>query len=235
MNPEDPKYTKDAKPRSPFTSAHLDGEGDAGDRASLSNEAGLAWLRLSGALRRAVGSAVELDANAESLNELATAAERFANEMEIHATGRKVPLFGSGGVLEEGDLGAMMPFSPVLGEFNPASPPLEFRHEDDRVVGRARFGSTSQGAPGLVHGAVISGIYDELLAMANLMEGVPGPTAKLTIRYRKPTPLHTDLRFEAWVDEKQGRRVHARGRCLDGDRVLTEAEGIFIRIDHLES
>lgn len=227
MTSEDQKGTGS---RRPFAAAHIDSEMSAGEGAMLSVETGLEWLRLSAALRRAVRSAVELDASTETLRDLADAAERHADQLEAHATGRKVPLYGSGGVLDEDDLGAMMPFSPVLGKFNPISPSIEMRHEEGKVVGRVRFTSSYQGAPGLVHGAVISEIYDELLAMANLMEGVPGPTARLSIRFRKPTPLDTPLRFEAWVDEKKGRRVQTHGRCLDGDLLLTEAEGVFVQM-----
>lgn len=234
MSNHDSKGGDSETSASPFAAAHLDGELNAEERTVMSDEAGREWLRLSAALRRAVRSTVELDTSVESLRALAEDAERFADTIEVQATGRRVPLFGSQGIPDQDDLGALMPFSPVLGKLNPISPGIKFRHEQDQVVGRVTFCSSYQGAPGLVHGAVISSIYDELLAMANLMKGVPGPTAKLTIRYRKPTPLHTPLRFEAWVEEARGRRIHTRGRCLDGDRVLTEAEGVFVRIDGLK-
>ena len=39
-----------------------------------------------------------------------------------------------------------------------------------------------------------------VLGAAQTFSGAPGMTGTLTIRYRKPTPLHTDLRFEGRFD-----------------------------------
>jgi len=38
------------------------------------------------------------------------------------------------------------------------------------------------------------------------------------------------LRFEAWQDRVEGRRVYTRGRLLVGDRMTVEAEGLFILV-----
>ena len=58
--------------------------------------------------------------------------------------------------------------------------------------------------------------------------GTAGPTASLQLHYRRPTPLQVPLRFEAWQDRVEGRRVYTRGRLLVGDRTTVEAEGLFI-------
>jgi acyl-CoA thioesterase FadM len=70
----------------------------------------------------------------------------------------------------------------------------------------------------------------QILAIANLANGVGGPTASLTVTYKRPTPLHTPLRFEAWTDRIDGRKVWARGRCHAGDELVSESEGLFICI-----
>jgi acyl-CoA thioesterase FadM len=56
-------------------------------------------------------------------------------------------------------------------------------------------------------------------------------TGTLTIRYRKPTPLDTELRFEAAVQRVEGRKIFAEGRLYAGDVLTAEAEGIFISVD----
>ena len=61
--------------------------------------------------------------------------------------------------------------------------------------------------------------------------GQPGMTGTLTIRYRKPTPLDTDLRFEATVQRVEGRKIFAEGRLYAGDVLTAEAEGVFIAVD----
>ena len=55
-------------------------------------------------------------------------------------------------------------------------------------------------------------------------------TGTLTIRYRSPTPLHSPLRFEAWVTGVEGRKIYTAGHCHAGDLLTAEAEGIFISI-----
>ena len=40
---------------------------------------------------------------------------------------------------------------------------------------------------------MIAETFDEMLGAANIVAGNPGMTGTLTIRYRKPTPLRTDL------------------------------------------
>jgi acyl-CoA thioesterase FadM len=56
-------------------------------------------------------------------------------------------------------------------------------------------------------------------------------TGTLTIRYRKPTPLHTDLRIEATIERIEGRKTFCVGTMYAGDLVTAEADGVFIRVD----
>jgi acyl-CoA thioesterase FadM len=60
-------------------------------------------------------------------------------------------------------------------------------------------------------------------------------TASLTIHYRRPTPLYTDLRIEAHTDRVEGRKVYTKGSILAGDLVTAEAEGLFIQIDFIKA
>ncbi len=50
------------------------------------------------------------------------------------------------------------------------------------------------------------------------------------MRYRKPTPLHTELLFEGRTDRKDGRRIIAKGTLDAGGEVTAEAEGIFVTL-----
>ena len=53
----------------------------------------------------------------------------------------------------------------------------------------------------------------------------------MIVRYRKPTPLHTELRFEAELVRVEGRKIFTEGRVRAGDLVTAEAEGIFVSVD----
>jgi hypothetical protein len=55
-------------------------------------------------------------------------------------------------------------------------------------------------------------------------------TGTLVVKYRKPTPLHTELFFEAEIVRIEGRKIFTRGECIANDVMTAEAEGIFISI-----
>jgi acyl-coenzyme A thioesterase PaaI-like protein len=79
-----------------------------------------------------------------------------------------------------------------------------------------------------VHGGVIASLFDELLGIVNIAAGLGAMTGTLTIRYRKPTPLLTDLTFEGRPTGVDGRKVYAEGSLYAGGELCAEAEGIFI-------
>jgi acyl-coenzyme A thioesterase PaaI-like protein len=82
-----------------------------------------------------------------------------------------------------------------------------------------------------VHGAIIAASFDMLLGLANVASGNPGMTGTLTVRYRRPTPLHTDLSFEARTGERTGRKVIATGTLYANGELTAEAEGVFIALE----
>jgi acyl-coenzyme A thioesterase PaaI-like protein len=99
------------------------------------------------------------------------------------------------------------------------------------VHGRAVFGSAYEGPPGHVHGGYVAAAFDEVLGFANALSGTPGMTGTLTVRYRQPTPLHTELRFEARFERAEGRKIFTSGQLFAGDTLCAEAEGLFIAVN----
>ena len=55
-------------------------------------------------------------------------------------------------------------------------------------------------------------------------------TGRLTVNYRSPTPLETELRFVGWLERVEGRKIFTSGELWAGDRLCAEAEGLFISI-----
>lgn len=178
------------------------------------------------AIRRQVAACVELDADPEELRCLADEATTFAERLEAAAPGKRVALV-EGRVIGEETM-HYLPFSPIMGRLNPASIGIEIERDGKGVQCEMRLSEVVEGGTGLVHGGVIAAIYDEVLAAANLIQKVGGPTGQLSIRYKRPTPLYELLRFEAWVEDVVDRKIRTRGRCLAGDTVVSEAEAIFV-------
>ena len=130
--------------------------------------------------------------------------------------------------------GDYLPRSPVVGESSPLSPRLEWDGitlPDGRrgIEARGRFGAAYEGPPGFVHGGWVACTFDELLGIANIESGNPGMTARLTIHYRKPTPLFREIVVRAWVDRVEGRRIMSSAQMFDGDTLTAEADGIFVQ------
>jgi len=133
--------------------------------------------------------------------------------------------------LTDTDPHVYFPFSPMVGWYSPLSPPLECVIRDGTLVGHARLGAAYEGPPGCVHGGIIAGLFDEVLGIANIAAGHGAMTGTLTIRYRSPTPLYEELRFEGRTDRVEGRKVFAVGTLHAGERLCVEAEGIFVHVD----
>jgi acyl-coenzyme A thioesterase PaaI-like protein len=117
---------------------------------------------------------------------------------------------------------------PVIGLSNPIAPPVQVDIVDGVVHGAATFGRPYEGPPGHVHGAVIAAAFDMLLGLANLASGNAGMTGTLTIRYRSPTPLNTEVRFVAGFDHSERRKTFILGTAHAGDVLVAEAEGVFV-------
>ncbi len=182
--------------------------------------------RLVRALRASTLASVTLDASTDALRALADRAEALAGALAPFAAKRPFPAYSA----DPTDL----PFSPVSGPFNPMAPEVAFVTEGDapkHVIARVRFSDAYEGPPSYLHGGLVASMFDQVLAFANRANGVGAMTVSLAVRYRRPTPLNTELRFEAWTVRVEGQRVFARGECHAGDELLTECDGVFVRVD----
>ena len=114
---------------------------------------------------------------------------------------------------------------------NPFAPPIQLTVTDNKVVGHANFGSTFEGFSGTVHGGFVAAAFDQVLYMAESITGLPAMTATLTVRYRSPTPLLTELTLIGEVDRIEGRKIFTRATVSANGVVTAEAEGLFIALD----
>lgn len=117
----------------------------------------------------------------------------------------------------------------VIGLRNAVAPPLRIaRTPDGKSWSDFHLGPQYEGPPGLVHGGVSALLLDQLLGEAAAAGGAPGMTGRLTLTYRRPTPLG-DLSGEAWIDRVEGYKTTVKGHLKDSEgRPTVEAEGLFI-------
>ena len=124
----------------------------------------------------------------------------------------------------------LFPTSPVIGRANPLAPPAQVWWQDGELRGRVRFAYAYEGPPTCVHGGVIAAVFDEILGAALIMNGNPGMTGTLTVRYRRPTPLQADIDLVARPTGVDGRKLYVEGALYYAGELTAEAEAVFIKV-----
>jgi acyl-coenzyme A thioesterase PaaI-like protein len=185
--------------------------------------------RLARAMRLVIERLVPSNAPEDELRRAADGRERYAEVLKAHPRLRNFHYAESA---TAGDVGAFFDQSPLIGMANPLAPPITIgRSGECSIVGTANFGSAYEGPPGCVHGGFVAASFDEVLGYVQSLSGNPGMTGTLTIKYRRPTPLHTELFFEAEIMRVEGRKIFTTGRLFAAGVLTAEAEGLFISID----
>jgi acyl-coenzyme A thioesterase PaaI-like protein len=100
--------------------------------------------------------------------------------------------------------------------------------------GYVRFDERHQGAPGIVHGGLVSAALDEACGLLATWFRFPAVTARIFVRFRRPVPINTELLVRAMVESTSGRRIRTRAELLDGHDILAEAKAAFlhVRLEH---
>jgi acyl-coenzyme A thioesterase PaaI-like protein len=183
--------------------------------------------------------AADLDAIADELNALAD---------KLALTARSSRYSGTAGLAAGADAtnAAVLETHTVIGRSNPIAPPMtidergrgsDAEHDERRrvrrlghvVTARVTYGHQYEGPPGCVHGGMLATAFDIVLAMSAAACGQLLVTGTLTVRYRRPTPLHAELRFEGRLAGVDGRKVRSTATVTNADGDVTaEAEGIFL-------
>ena len=122
----------------------------------------------------------------------------------------------------------------VCGLKNPAGLHTSFFEvEGDQLVGLFTPCDEHQGYPGRLHGGVSAAILDEAIGRAmNVTDpDVWGVTVEISIRYRKPVPLDTELRVVGRITDQNRRMFEGTGEILLADgTVAVEGKGKYIKL-----
>jgi len=119
----------------------------------------------------------------------------------------------------------------VAGPANPASVEFRSRREGDEAVADVRFGRAFEGAPGRVHGGLVAAVFDDITGFALSIAREPGFTGRLTVSYRAPVPVDTDVVFRARYRDRDGRKLYVNAEARAGETVLATAEALFILVE----
>jgi hypothetical protein len=189
-------------------------------RWSFGDEPLPAALELAPLLRSVAGLVLSLEAPHPALARLATALREADAELRRVAPADLLPRVGA----HAGSDGRVyLDHSGDAGVFNPCFPTYRIQVDGDRASGTVAFPVVYEGPPGLVHGGFLALFFDAVVQHHNCELGLAGKTTSLAVRYRRPTPLFTELAFEVERSVADG-RIRSTARLALGGAVLCEAE-----------
>jgi len=122
------------------------------------------------------------------------------------------------------------------GDDNSAGLHLKFLvDEEQRILCRVRLAAQFQGPPGHAHGGIIATLLDEAMSKANRFRNIVAMTRHMSIDYRRPVPLQTNLVLEGWSEKDTGSTSGRKHQCSAEIRdasgtVLASATGIFVEV-----
>lgn len=132
------------------------------------------------------------------------------------------------------ELGQHYPMCFACGEEQPNGLHLRM-FADEGVAVRAQFevGPPHQGAPGLIHGGLLSLAFDEVIGALHWMMRVPAVTGRLETDFIRPVPLGSTVHFSARCVGVHGRKLYhrAEGRLDSPDGELAaQATALFVEV-----
>ncbi|KAL3943871.1 MAG: hypothetical protein SGBAC_002075 [Bacillariaceae sp.] len=91
--------------------------------------------------------------------------------------------------------------------------------DDNVVIAHISFGEHLDGHPGIVHGGILSLMFDDLLGFGFYSLGIPMAfTANLNVDYRAPVPAGTRVRITAQLESREGRKLFWKAQMTSLDQ-----------------
>jgi len=174
----------------------------------------------AGALRRLAGLLLSLEQEHPIVDAMLGQFADWETELAAAVPADPAPRIGAGGE----DQRVYLDHAFDAGAYNPCFPEYIFDHLDDETAsGRVTFPVVYEGPPGLVNGGFLAVFFDCVTQHQSCAAGRTGKTRSLTVTFRRPTPILTELRFDIARTEDDG-RVTSTARLLLGDEVLCIGE-----------
>lgn len=110
----------------------------------------------------------------------------------------------------------------ACGPLNPIGLKLSFAEEaDGTYVSHFTGGLEHQSYDGIIHGGIVSTLLDEIMARHLYAKGLNAVTARLEVRYLKPTPIQVPLTIKGRVTRQKGRVYETEGSIELPDGTVT--------------
>jgi acyl-coenzyme A thioesterase PaaI-like protein len=121
----------------------------------------------------------------------------------------------------------------VCGRDNPIGLHIHFfMDEQNQVHADLTPQAEHQGFPGVMHGGLISTLFDETIGRAAIAHNIWCMTAELKVRFKKPVRIDEPLHVMGELVDINKRVLRGRGelRRAADNTLLAEAEAVYIRL-----
>jgi acyl-coenzyme A thioesterase PaaI-like protein len=112
---------------------------------------------------------------------------------------------------------------------------LKLKIESDKTLKKAwavtKIDKKFCGWEGIVHGGIISTVLDEIMAYAAFTVYESGVTGEITVRFRKPIPVESEIHIEGFVESVKGRVCYAKGKITMNGEVMAESTGKMVMVN----
>ncbi|MBI3394387.1 MAG: DUF4505 family protein [Spirochaetia bacterium] len=119
------------------------------------------------------------------------------------------------------------------GTANRSGLKLSYLYHPESHCSRSWFtpGPEQSGAPGWMHGGLISLLFDETMAKVLTGLGVRAATVNLNVNFKHPCRVGHQILLEGRLVKHEGRRYHLSSVIQEKGRTLADAEAVFVSLD----
>ena len=132
------------------------------------------------------------------------------------------------------EIGAHYSYCFICGSQHPGGLHLQMVAAEGVAV-TARFEATAahQGGPGLLHGGLLAGAFDEVFGAVNWLLRAPAVTGRMETDYLKPIPIGSMVHITARCVALAGRKVYLQAEAWIGGpagELAAQAAALFVQI-----
>ena len=198
-----------------------------GDTAQFGEQPLAQTVAAAGALRRLAGQLLSLEHPHPAVDAVIERVAEWENELAGAVAPDATPRIGEDGADSQR---VYLAHAFDIGAFNPCFPEYEFdRIDAETAAGRVTFPVVYEGPPGLVHGGFLAVFFDCVIQHQNCATELSGKTRSLNVKFRRPTPILTELRFDI-TRTQEDRGVTSTARLLLDDEVLCIGEATTLAL-----
>jgi uncharacterized protein (TIGR00369 family) len=119
------------------------------------------------------------------------------------------------------------------GKDNPIGFRLEKSYRGEKSYIEFKVGADYCGHPGILHGGVISLLFDEVMFYAAAKTSKEIVTVGMNVAFKNPAYENHTLICEAWITKENGKMIEVDGIIHDQEtkKTIAKAQAQFLEID----